>query len=66
MGCWRHAKVAVKHKCSEVADRLQARTAGLHKARRLAANFPHGVDPGSLARVFDSALECLTRPTMEP
>ena len=66
MGCWRHAKAAVKHKCSEVVDRLQARTAGLRKARRLAATFSHGVDPDSLARVFDSALECLTRPTIEP
>ena len=66
MGCWRHAKVAVAHKCADVVDRQKAREAGLRKARKLAASIEHGIDPAILAQTFDSALEFLTRATLDP
>eukprot|EP00439_Symbiodinium_sp_Y106_P023954 s1179_g2.t3 len=66
MGCWRHARVAVAHKCADVVDRQRARAAGIRKARKLAASIEHGIDPAIQAQTFDSALEFLTRATLDP
>jgi len=56
----------VAHKCADVVDRQSARAEGIRKARKLAASIEHGIDPAILAQTFDSALEYLTRATLDP